>query len=74
VLQAIVDGQTEIYIGYRRLYALWCANNAAVHELRPLFRLEGIEADGALSVTAEFCEQVRSIATKILPQFGPNQL
>jgi len=39
---------------------------AAVQELRPLFRIPGIEPDGQLSVTEEFKGQVRSSAMAIL--------
>jgi hypothetical protein len=48
---------------------MWCANNAALQELRPLFRLEGIDPDGCLSITAEFREKVLSAANMVLPQF-----
>ncbi len=68
VLQHLVAGKIEPYLAYRRLYALWCGNNAALQEMRPLFRMEGIEPDGLLSVTLEFQEQVLSLAKTILPQ------
>jgi hypothetical protein len=67
-LQAIVGGKAEIYTEYRRLYGLWCSNNSAVPELRPLFRLDGIEPDGALCVNDEFRQRVYSAATIILQQ------
>jgi hypothetical protein len=47
-----------------------CANNAAIQELRPLFRMEGIEPEGCFSVTAEFREQVLTLAKEILPQIS----
>ena len=68
-LQDLVSGKADAYDAYRRLYLLWCANNAALQELRPLFRVDGIDPDSSLSVTAEFREQLRLIASKILPQF-----
>ncbi len=70
LLPEIVAGKADAYEAYRRLYVLWCANNAALQELRPLFRMEGIEADGHIMVTAEFRERVVSLATSILPQFS----
>jgi hypothetical protein len=70
LLQNIVTGNADAYEAYRRLYGLWCANNAALQELRPLFRIEGIEADGHIIVTTEFREQVVSLAKSILPQFS----
>jgi hypothetical protein len=67
VLQEILGGGTDPYLGYRRLYRLWCANNAALEELRPLFRIEGVEPDGPLSVTAEFRQKVVALAEQVLP-------
>ena len=67
LLQDLVDGKADAYEAYRRLYGLWCTNNAALQELRPLFRIEGIEPDGHISVTIEFREQVLSLAKTILP-------
>jgi hypothetical protein len=69
LLEAIAGGQADAYEGYRQLYGIWCSNNAAVLELRPLFQMPGIEPDGMLSVTAEFREQVASLAKAILQKF-----
>jgi hypothetical protein len=65
-----VTGKADVYEAYRRLYGLWCANNAALQDLRPLFRMEGIEADGHIIVTTEFQAKVVSLANQILPQFS----
>jgi hypothetical protein len=46
--------KADPYMAYHRLYDLWCANNAALQELRPLFRMEGIGADSHIIVTNEF--------------------
>ena len=70
LLELIVSGDIEIYVAYRRLYALWCANNSAIQELRPMFRISGISPDGTISVTEEFRFQIISIAREILPAFG----
>jgi hypothetical protein len=70
LLQGLVDGNADPYQAYRGLYELWCDNNAAVQELRPLFRLDGIEPDGRLSVTEEFRAQVLALAKQILPQLS----
>ena len=67
LLQGLVDGNADSYQAYRGLYALWCGNNAAVQELRPLFRMDGIEPDGHLSVTDEFRAKVLTLAKQILP-------
>ena len=66
-MQAIASGEAEVYLAYRSLYWLWSDHNAALQELRPLFRIPEIEPDGSLSVTTEFEVQVRSLATAILP-------
>jgi hypothetical protein len=67
LLQGIASGEVEVYSAYRRLYGIWSRDNSAVQELRPLFRISGIEPDGHLSVTKEFQAQVRSFAAAILP-------
>lgn len=60
-------GTADVYENYRALYRLWTSNNAAVQELRPFFRIPGIEPDGALSVTDDFRKIVQSLAQEILP-------
>lgn len=70
LLQDLVAGKTDAYQAYRSLYGLWCSDNAAVQELRPLFRMDGIEPDGRLSVTEDFREQVLALAKQILSQLS----
>ena len=67
ILESLSQGTGDVYESYRALYGLWCSNNAAIQELRPLFRIPGIEPDGAFSVTDEFKKTVRSLAKAILP-------
>ena len=67
ILESLSQGTGDVYESYRALYGLWRSNNAAVPELRPLFRIPGIDPDGALSVTDEFKKTVRSLAKEILP-------
>lgn len=69
LLRSLSEGSIDAYEGYRRLYGVWCSYNAAVLELRPLFRMPGIEPDGRLSVTDAFRAEVRSLAGQILPSF-----
>jgi len=66
LLRGLASGSSDAYPTYRSLYHLWCTQNTAVQELRPLFRIPGIEPDGQLSVTEEFKGQVRSSAMAIL--------
>ena len=69
LLEQMTSGQIEVYAGYRRLYRYWCYNNAAVQELKPLFRIPSISPDGILSVTEELNAQIVSIAREILVAF-----
>jgi hypothetical protein len=68
-LQALSKGTDNVYESYRSLYSLWCSNNSAVPELKPMFRIPGIEPDGRLTVDDAFRETLHSLAAKILPQF-----
>jgi len=70
LLKELVAGTVDEYEAFRQLYGFWCSNNAAVPELRPLFRMEGIVADGPISVTREFRDQIVAIAKQILPLFS----
>jgi hypothetical protein len=68
-LEAVVTGKADAYEGYRKLWGLWCRNNAALQELRPLFRIPDVEPEGVFIVTPEFREQVMLLARAILPKF-----
>jgi hypothetical protein len=46
------------------------ATTAAIQELRPLFRIDGVDPDGQLGVTDEFRETVRTLAKQILRQLS----
>ena len=67
LLKSLSEGSIDTYEGYRQLYGLWRSYNAAVQELRPFFRIPGVEPDGRLSVTDDFRSEIRSLAAKILP-------
>lgn len=67
LLKSLSEGRIDTYEGYRQLYGFWCSYNAAVPELRPLFRIPGAEPDGRLSVTDDFLSEIRLLAAKILP-------
>ena len=66
VLKILSEGGGDAYMCYRELYGVWVSNNAAVSELRPLFRMSGVDPDGTLSVTDSFRAEVRSLAAQIL--------
>ena len=65
LLDDVVSGEPDVYEGYRRLYALRCSRNAAVQELRPLFRIEGISPNGPLSVTDDFRKHIVEISKSL---------
>jgi hypothetical protein len=69
LLTSLINGERDIYEAYRGLYGLWYSNNAAVQELRPLFRIPGVEPDGRLSITEEFQKEVVKISQTILQDF-----
>jgi len=69
LLDDVVSGELDAYEGYRRLYALWCSSNAALQELRPLFRIEGISPDGPLGVTDDFRKQVVEVSELLAKKF-----
>jgi hypothetical protein len=69
ILTALINGNHDVYEAYRKLYGLWCTNNSAVLELRPLFQISGAEPDGRLSITEEFRKEIVAISQTILPYF-----
>jgi len=72
-LKSLSEENADVYEGYRALYCLWCSNNAAVQELRPLFEIPGIEPDGQLSIADNFRAEIRSLSARILPLFSDSK-
>ena len=68
-LEAVVTGKADAYEGYRKLWGLWCSNNAALQELRPLFRIPDVELEGVFIVTPGFRAQIALLAQAIPPKF-----
>jgi len=74
ILEELVAGRTDdIFVAYGRLFRLWNGNDPVLRELRPLFRIPGIDPCGSFSVTDEFRKQVLSLASAILPAFQKAQ-
>jgi hypothetical protein len=70
ILEDVVAGRTEdIFIAYGRLARLWNGNDPVLKELRPLFRIPGVNVCGSFSVTDEFRVKVVTLAAAILPHF-----
>jgi hypothetical protein len=66
ILEQMVDGSISPYDGYRLLYGLYASSSGLLAELKPLFRLPGIEPDGCLTVDDEFNLAVREAAAQWL--------
>ena len=45
ILESIVAGAVDPYMGYRKLFALHCSNNAALEEIKPMFRIPNVDPD-----------------------------
>ena len=69
ILHQMIAGEIEVYVGYRRLYVYWCKSNAAIQELKPMFRIPALEPDGVLSITDEFNAKIISSAREIVVHF-----
>jgi|SRR5579859_3695336 len=73
ILRSLSEGGSEAYEQYRSLYKLWCSNNSALPELKPLFRIPGIEPDGSFTISNEFRTTVRALAAEILPLMSASE-
>jgi hypothetical protein len=62
VLQQVVIGSVDAYEGYRLVYAIYLDSSGLAEELKPLFRLPGVEPDGFLRVDDEFRATIRRLA------------
>lgn len=69
LLEDLLAGKADVFVAYGRLFALCDGNDPVLRELRPLFRIPGIDPCGSFSVTEEFRHQVLSLASGILPFF-----
>jgi hypothetical protein len=74
ILKSLSEGGSEAYEQYRALYKLWCSNNSALPELKPLFRISGIEPDGSFAISDEFRATVRALASQILPLMSGSEV
>jgi hypothetical protein len=73
LLRAIAEGTGDTYECYRRLYVLWCSNNSALLELKPLFRIPGIDAGIIFRVDDAFRATVKTLAAQILPLLSQSE-
>ncbi len=70
ILVAIVEQKVETYVCYRQLNLLYCSNSSGLAELKPLFRIAGVDANGTFSVTDELLEQIVAISKQLLVEFS----
>ena len=62
VLHEIANGSLDPYEGYRRVYGIYVGTSGLAEELKPFFRLPGIEPDGFLHVNEDFRIRIRRLA------------
>ena len=68
VLRKIADGSRDPYEGYREVYGVYLGTSGLAEELKPLFRLPGIEPDGTIHVNKDFRRTVIASAMDWLRQ------
>jgi hypothetical protein len=54
ILHEVVDGKLDPYEGYRQVYSIYVGTSGIAEELKPLFRLPGIDPDGHINVDDAF--------------------
>jgi hypothetical protein len=68
VLQEVVNGKLDPYEGYRHVYSIYVGTSGIAEELKPLFRLPGIDPDGHINVDDAFRRLVVTSAAEWLTQ------
>jgi hypothetical protein len=66
LISEIASGKEYIVEEYLQLFGLFCSNNAALEDIKPLFRIPGIDPEGCFSVDEYFNSSVKSIAAEVL--------
>jgi hypothetical protein len=66
ILTVIASGKEYIAEDYLALYAEYGSNPAALEEIKPLFRIPGIEPGGRLSVDDYFNKAIKTLAVELL--------
>jgi hypothetical protein len=66
IIREICDGNEDPYVGYRRLYRIYCGTTGLHEELKVFFRIPGVEPDGRIRVDDEFREKIRALAADFL--------
>jgi len=65
-IEAIANGSLDAYLGFRKLYGIYCGRNGVHEELKPFFRIPGVEPEGRIRVDDAFRSTVRALAVEYL--------
>ena len=65
-MEGIADGSLDAYLGFRKLYGIYCGRSSVHEELKPFFRIPGVEPDGRIRVDDAFRSTVRALAAEYL--------
>jgi hypothetical protein len=74
ILKSLSEESSETYERYRAFYKLWCSNSSALPELKPLFRIPGIEPDGAFAISNELHSMVHALAAEALSLMSASEV
>jgi hypothetical protein len=66
LVHQIVNGTGDLYVHYMGLFAIWCGYASWHEDLRPFFRIDGVDAGASFSIDDAFKEKVRSLAMEWL--------
>ena len=66
ILTEIASGKDYIAEDYLAIYSVYISNPAALEEIKPLFRIPGIDPAGNFSVDDHFNAAIKSLAVEIL--------
>jgi hypothetical protein len=65
-IEGMASGSLDAYVGFRKLYAIYCRRSGVHQELEAFFRIPGIEPDGRIQVDDAFRSTVRALAVEYL--------
>jgi hypothetical protein len=65
-VEGIANGNVDAYVGYRKLYTIYCRRSGVHQELQAFFRIPGVEPDGRIQVDDAFRSTVRALAVAYL--------
>jgi hypothetical protein len=62
IMEDVTANRLDPYLGYRRLYQIYCYSSGTHDELRPFFQIPSAEPDGQLHVDDAIRRTVRDVA------------